>query len=88
MIFIIAFYLWWNFHTCSLRGSPCYRPPRANPAPFAPIGDLQFLTLAMGCQDQDMSHDRIERRSLAVHQAIAAKLRLCPDLLGTAQDNI
>ena len=35
-----------------------------------------------------MPHDRIERRSLALHKAIAAKLRGQPDLLATAQDNI
>src|SRR6266567_2992962 len=35
-----------------------------------------------------MPHDRIERRSLALHRAIAAKLRQRPDLLDAAHDNI
>ncbi len=35
-----------------------------------------------------MPHDRIERRSLALHRAVAAKLRQRPDLLGIARDNI
>lgn len=35
-----------------------------------------------------MPHDRIERRSLALHRAIAAKLREHPELLSVAADNI
>jgi hypothetical protein len=33
-------------------------------------------------------HDRIDRRSLALHRAIAAKLRANPALLEIARDNI
>jgi hypothetical protein len=33
-------------------------------------------------------HDRLERRSLALHQAIADKLRQHPELLSIALDNI
>src|SRR5438067_9905461 len=35
-----------------------------------------------------MPHDRLERRSLALHRAIAAKLRARPELLSIARDNI
>jgi len=35
-----------------------------------------------------MPHDRIERRSLALHRAISEKLRQQPHLLRIAQDNI
>lgn len=35
-----------------------------------------------------MPHDRIERRSLALHRAIAAKLREYPQLLEIARDNV
>lgn len=35
-----------------------------------------------------MPHDRIERRSLELHRAIAAKLRTNPELLGIARDNL
>ena len=35
-----------------------------------------------------MPHDRIERRSLALHRAIAAKLRARPELLGIARENL
>ena len=35
-----------------------------------------------------MPHDRLERRSLALHRAIAAKLRAKPELLGIARDNL
>jgi hypothetical protein len=35
-----------------------------------------------------MPHDRLERRSLALHRAIAAKLRERPELLGIAFDNL
>src|SRR5262245_44469156 len=35
-----------------------------------------------------MSHQRVERRSLALHRAIAAKLRVQPQLLQIAHDNI
>jgi hypothetical protein len=37
---------------------------------------------------QDMPHDRIERRSFALHRAIAAKLRQRPELLAVAHSNI
>ena len=35
-----------------------------------------------------MPHDRIERRSLALHRAVAAKLRENPELVRIAQDNL
>ena len=35
-----------------------------------------------------MPHDRLERRSLALHRAMAAKLRERPELLGVAHDNL
>ncbi len=35
-----------------------------------------------------MPHDRLERRSLALHRAIAAKLRVRPELLSIARENI
>lgn len=35
-----------------------------------------------------MPHDRLERRSLALHRAIAAKLGAHPDLLAIAHDNL
>jgi hypothetical protein len=35
-----------------------------------------------------MPHDRLERRSLALHRAIAAKLRARPELLTIARENI
>jgi len=35
-----------------------------------------------------MPHDRIDRRSLALHKAIAAKLRAEPQLLEIARDNL
>ncbi len=35
-----------------------------------------------------MSHDRLERRSLALHRAVAAKLRARPELLAIAHDNL
>jgi hypothetical protein len=35
-----------------------------------------------------MPHDRLERRSLALHQAIAGKLRQNPELLSIARNNI
>ena len=35
-----------------------------------------------------MPHDRVERRSLALHRAIAAKLREQPELLAIARDNL
>jgi hypothetical protein len=35
-----------------------------------------------------MPHDRLERRSLALHRAIAAKLRERPELLAIAFDNL
>jgi hypothetical protein len=35
-----------------------------------------------------MSHDRLDRRSLALHRAIAAKLRARPELLAIAHDNL
>jgi len=35
-----------------------------------------------------MPHDRLERRSLELHRAIAAKLRQRPELLSVAQDNL
>jgi hypothetical protein len=35
-----------------------------------------------------MPHDRLENRSLALHRAIAAKLRECPELLRIAEDNL
>lgn len=35
-----------------------------------------------------MSHDRLERRSIAFHTAVAAKLRERPELLGIALDNL
>jgi hypothetical protein len=33
-------------------------------------------------------HQRIERRSLELHRAIAAKLRAHPELIGIARDNL
>ncbi len=33
-------------------------------------------------------HQRIDRRSLELHRAIAAKLRVHPELLGIARDNL
>jgi hypothetical protein len=35
-----------------------------------------------------MPHDRLERRSLALHQAVAAKLRERPELLSVAFENL
>lgn len=35
-----------------------------------------------------MSHDRLERRSLELHRAIASKLRARPELLAIAHDNL
>ena len=35
-----------------------------------------------------MSHHRLERRSLALHRAIAAKLRAQPELLAIARENL
>jgi hypothetical protein len=35
-----------------------------------------------------MPHDRLERRSLALHRAIAAKLRERPELLAIAFENL
>ncbi len=35
-----------------------------------------------------MPHDRLERRSLALHRAVAAKLRREPGLLAIARDNL
>jgi hypothetical protein len=35
-----------------------------------------------------MPHDRIERRSLALHRTIAAKLRQQPELLAIATENL
>ena len=35
-----------------------------------------------------MPHDRLERRSLALHLAMAAKLRAHPELLEIAHDNL
>lgn len=35
-----------------------------------------------------MSHERLERRSLALHRAIAVKLRREPELLAIARDNL
>ena len=33
-------------------------------------------------------HQRLDRRSLALHQAIAAKLRAHPELLAIARENL
>ena len=35
-----------------------------------------------------MGHERIDARSLAMHRAIAGKLRAAPELIGIAQDNL
>src|SRR5437660_32443 len=35
-----------------------------------------------------MPHDRLERRSLALHRAIGAKLRQQPELLAIARENL
>ena len=35
-----------------------------------------------------MPHDRLERRSLSLHRAIAEKLRQNPELLAIARDNL
>jgi hypothetical protein len=35
-----------------------------------------------------MPHDRLEKRSIALHRAIAAKLRLHPELLAIAEENL
>jgi hypothetical protein len=37
---------------------------------------------------RNMSHARLERRSLELHRAIAAKLRERPELLAIAHDNL
>lgn len=36
----------------------------------------------------DQGHERIDSRSLAMHRAIAVKLRASPDLLAIAHDNL
>jgi len=38
--------------------------------------------------DRLLGHARIDARSLAMHRAIAAKLRNSPELMGVAQENL
>ena len=54
-----------------------------------------YLSVSTRCYDACMpdpatltGHARIEARSLALHRAIAEKLRLHPDLLAIAHDNL
>ena len=48
----------------------------------------KFRNVGTGVNNVSVSHERIDRRSIAMHQAIADKLRANPALLEIARENI